>query len=57
MPSAKTRQWMYRVGNAALAVAVIYGLANGEEAAGWGLLLNALLTMADANVETAKEKV
>lgn len=48
MPRASTRRWMYRVGNAALGVAVVYGLVNGEEAAAWGLLLNALLLMADA---------
>lgn len=50
MPSPAVRRWMYRVGNAALGVAVVYGLVNGEEAAAWGLLLNVLLTMADANV-------
>jgi len=50
MPSANTRRWMYRVGNAVLGVTVVYGLANGEEAAAWGLVLNALLLMADANV-------
>lgn len=50
MPSPTVRRGMYRAGNAALMVAVVYGLVNGEEAAAWGLLLNALLTMADANV-------
>lgn len=50
MPSANVRRWLYRVGNAALGVAVVYGLVNGEEAAAWGLVLNALLFMADANV-------
>lgn len=50
MPSPTVRRWLYRVGNAALGVAVVYGLVNGEEAAAWGLVLNALLTMADANV-------
>ncbi|WP_159795618.1 hypothetical protein [Puerhibacterium puerhi] len=49
MPSAKTRRYLYRVGNAAVAVAVGYGLLNGEEGALWGLLLNALLGLADAN--------
>jgi hypothetical protein len=57
MPSATTRRWLYRVGNAALGVAVVYGLANGEEAAAWGLLLNALLLMADANVPTTTKSL
>lgn len=50
MPSPAMRRWMYRVGNAGLAVAVGYAVVNGEEAALWGLLLNALLGMADVNV-------
>lgn len=55
MPSANVRRWLYRVGNAALGVAVVYGLVNGEEAAAWGLVLNALLFMADANVPATIE--
>lgn len=50
MPSPGVRRWLYRVGNAALLVAVGYAVINGEEAALWGLLLNALLGLADANV-------
>lgn len=50
MPSPTMRRWLYRVGNAALLVAVGYAVLNGEEAALWGLLLNALLGLADANV-------
>lgn len=50
MPSPTTRRWLYRTGNAALGVAVVYGVVNGEEAAAFGILLNALLFMADANV-------
>lgn len=47
MFSAGARKWMYRVGNAGVAVLVVYGLVNGVEAAAFGLLLNALLGMAD----------
>lgn len=47
MPSAAWRKWMYRVGNAVVGVLVVYGLVNGVEAAAFGLLLNALLGMAD----------
>lgn len=49
MPSAKARRWIYNIGNAALGVTVVYGVVNGEEAAAWGLVLNALLGMAAAN--------
>ena len=49
MPSLQTRKWIYRTANAALLVAVGYGLINGEESALWGLLLNAVLGLADAN--------
>jgi hypothetical protein len=41
---------MYRVTNAGLAVAVGYGVLNGEESMLWLLLVNALLGLADANV-------
>ena len=44
------RRYLYRVGNVLLAGAILYGLLNGEQAAWWGLLLNALLGLADANV-------
>lgn len=50
MPSAKVRQWLYRVANAAVAVVVAYGLIDGNMAAMWLLLVNALLGLADANV-------
>lgn len=49
MPSAKARRWMYNIGNAALGVVVVYGVVNGEEAAAWALLLNAMLGMAAMN--------
>jgi hypothetical protein len=55
MPSATARRWLYRVGNAALLVAVGYAVINGDQAALWGLLLNALLGMADANVPATIE--
>jgi len=41
---------MYRVANAGLAVAVGYGVLNGNESTLWLLLVNALLGLADANV-------
>lgn len=50
MPSPGVRRWMYRVANAGLAVAVGYGVLNGEESMLWLLLVNALLGLADANV-------
>lgn len=50
MPSPTTRRYLYRVGNVGLLIAVGYGVLNGEMAALWGLLLNALLGLADANV-------
>lgn len=50
MPSPATRRWMYRVANAGLAVAVGYGVLNGQESMLWLLLFNALLGLADANV-------
>lgn len=50
MPSPGQRKWMYRVTNAGLAVAVGYGVLNGEESMLWLLLVNALLGLADANV-------
>ena len=53
MPSPKTRQWIYNIANAALLIAVGYGVVNGEQAALWGLLLNAVLGLAAANVPSA----
>jgi len=50
MPSPAVRRWMYRVANAGLAVAVGYGVLNGQESMLWLLLVNALLGLADANV-------
>ena len=50
MPSPAARKWMYRVTNAGLAVAVGYGVLNGEESMLWLLLVNAILGLADANV-------
>lgn len=50
MPSPTTRKWMYRVANAGLAVAVGYGVVNGNESTLWLLLVNALLGLADVNV-------
>ena len=55
LPGPKGRQWIYNVLNAALLVAVGYGLMNGEEAALWGLLLNAALGMAAVKVPEAPD--
>lgn len=46
----KRRRYIYRVVNACIGAAVVYGLASGEEAAALGLVVNAVLGMADANV-------
>lgn len=53
MPNRKTRLWIYNVANAGLLVAVGYSVVTGEEAALWGLLVNAVLGMAAANVPPA----
>ena len=44
------RRYIYRVVNALVGAAVVYGLANGEEAAALLLVVNAVLGLADANV-------
>lgn len=49
MPSPAVRQWIYGVANAGVGVAIVYGLINGVEAAAWGLLINAVLGLAQAN--------
>jgi hypothetical protein len=49
MPSPSARRWIYNVANAGLLIAVGYGVFTGEEAALWGLLLNAVLGMAAVN--------
>lgn len=49
MPSAKTRQWLYRIGIAGLGVLSVYGIVNGEEIAAWSFVAAALLGMADVN--------
>lgn len=50
MLSAKRRRYIYRITSAAVAAAAVYGVVNGEEAAAWLLLINAVLGLADANV-------
>lgn len=50
-PSPKTRKYLYRVVNALLAAAVVYGLVNGDQSAALLLVANAALGLADANVE------
>jgi hypothetical protein len=49
MPSPSTRRWIYNVANAGLLITVGYGVFTGEQAALWGLLVNAVLGMAAAN--------
>ena len=49
MPSPGTRRWIYNVANAGLLIAVGYGVFTGDQAALWGLLVNAVLGMAAAN--------
>lgn len=49
-PSAKTRQYIYRVANVGLLVAVGYGAIEETKSALWLLLVNAVLGLADANV-------
>ena len=56
MPSPATRRWIYGIANAAVGVAVVYGVVNGVEAAALGLLINAILGMAQANVPTKTEE-
>lgn len=53
MPSPAVRRWIYGVANAAVAVAVVYGLVNGEQASVWGVLVNAVLGLAQANVPSS----
>ena len=49
-PSAKTRQYIYRVANVGLLVAVGYGAIEETKSALWLLLVNAVLGLADVNV-------
>lgn len=60
MPSPAMRRWIYGIANAAVGIAVVYGMVNGQEAAAFGLLINAILGMAQANVpaqiETLREE-
>lgn len=61
MPSPAARQWIYGVANALVGIAIVYGLVNGVEAAAFGVLINAVLGLAQANVpaqvETLSEEV
>ena len=55
LPGPKVRLWIYNVLNAAVFVAVGYGWLSGEEAALWGLLINAVLGMAAFKVPSAPD--
>lgn len=55
MPSPAFRRWLYRVANAAVAVVVAYGVIDGNMAAMWLLLVNAILGLADANTPKEEE--
>ena len=48
--STSFRRRVYRTANAALGVAVIYRIVDGDQAAAWLFLINAVLGMADAKV-------
>lgn len=47
---SKTRKRLYKVTAAALGVAAVYGVLNGEEIAAFLLLASAVLGVADKNV-------
>lgn len=49
LPAYRKRRYYYRLVNAALGVAIVYGLVNGHEAAALGIFANAALGLADAN--------
>lgn len=52
----KVRKSLYKFGVAAGAVALVYGVASGEQVAVWlGVLSAALNVMADLNVSTSDE--
>ena len=48
-PSTKTRKYIYRVANAAVALAAVKGLIGGEDSAALLFLVNAVLGLADVN--------
>lgn len=48
--SRDVRGWIYNVTIAALAVLMVYGLLNGEQAAAWLGLVAAIVGMARANL-------
>lgn len=48
-PPVKVRRYVYRVASAGLAVAGVYGLVDGKQAAAWLLAIAAVTGMADAN--------
>lgn len=49
------RRYCYRIVNAAFGVAVVYGFLMVDKAAAIGLVVNAVLSMADAKVDTTVE--
>lgn len=49
------RRRLYRIANAGLGVAVVYGIVQGDEAAAWLFLVNAVLFVADAHVPTSEQ--
>jgi hypothetical protein len=55
--SEATRAWIYRISVALVALAVIYGLVNDEQAAGWVGLVLALTGngLASLNTSTKSE--
>lgn len=49
------RRYIYRITNAAVLAAVIYGFVAEDKIAALGLIVNAVLGMADAKVDTHVE--
>lgn len=57
LASRAFRGWVYNVTIAALAVAMMYGLLNGQQAAAWLGLVAAIVGMARANLTPADAEV
>ena len=54
VPSEKTRAYLYSVSTAVLALAGVYGLVDGNQAAAWTLAASAITGMARVNTSTKK---
>ena len=49
----KTRRWLYRIGMAAGALLVAYGIVDANVIGLWGVLFTAILGLADVNAGDA----